>query len=51
MLLSVINLRDRRSGSLIDLLCHAVGISSDSPVIASSLDGVRQLDEVGSLGD
>ena len=49
-LVSAANLHDRHSGSLINLLYQAVGISSSLPVIASSSGGVRQLDEVGSLG-
>ena len=50
LLVSAIASSDRRSCSLIDLLYHAMGISSVSPVIASSSGGIRQLDEVGSLG-
>ena len=38
------------SGSLIDLLYQAMGITSSLPVIASNLGGICQLDEVGSLG-
>ena len=49
-LVSAVVSRNHRSCSLIDLLYHALGTSSGSPIIASSLGGVCQLDEVGSLG-
>ena len=48
-LFSAVHSRDR-SGSLVDLLYHAVSIASASPVIASCAGVFQQSDAVGSLG-